>query len=503
MGSIYTRFLDKHASKIFIAIIVLSILVRVFAIFVTPIEAQDDSIFHILLSREVLEEQTLMLDRAVPPPFYYVFQALSSALTGFELVDPFVRLFPLLFSSALLVVTYFLMKELFPKNSLLQLAGIAFVSANSLLMQYGSVNYLGPVAAVFVLAAFYFLVRFSKTSSMKDLALFSASTIIFSITKLNATILFPAFLAAIIILMLKKNYSKFRVFVYAIIISFASAAWFLNNYFTKGSFLQFSPNATSELVAGILIDGSFLHRLSQAYFNFWGLPPFESLHGFSIFQDTVFFWAFLILFFIAALPLTISVFRGMKQNFLPENVPNMLIVFAIILGAVVWIKADFVGRMLIPVIPLIGVAFVYSLKVEKSAMRNLALVSLMLISFFSIGYNVFTPIYYSGIHDNHVGMYSYIESLHDDIKVLAKGKDRGVLFYSDKYADHILSLNGQSIDLENIGEVTLALKGNNYTHIAVSCHNNPWKDSVLEQMTQKEYIAEIYKDDCGRVFKVK
>lgn len=115
----FEDFVKKHFSKILIIILLLGIFARLFAIFFLPASAYNDEIYHLLLSKKVMEQQTLSLQNELMPlPYFYILNSVFFILSALPIALPFVRIIPLLFSFLLILMVFFVSKELFQKSRL-------------------------------------------------------------------------------------------------------------------------------------------------------------------------------------------------------------------------------------------------------------------------------------------------------------------------------------------------------------------------------------------------
>jgi len=501
--------------KIFLLLVALAIAARIFTVFVLPDEALNDALVHLTIVQKFAETGVLPFAEypTILPLFYYAAAPLF-ILLGLPINASTAFILPLVITIAQLLIAFVLFKELFPKQWFL---GLAFVAAQPLLIIYGAVNYTGPLATVFVLLATYLLVKYVKTSHSGFLIALPFAIAGIALSKLNATILVPAFfIAGVAWLWKSRACVKLgnRKLVYFVVATFLLSTYFFALMFLgNGQLFGAEISGISSAPSGLAEKFTPLDAvLLPFYFNFafWYFPTADLL-GNTLIADVA--PAFFTLF---SFPLLLLVFYGfgvgLKSKSTGRKQLFWFLALVFILALVPLLARQRRGiyiRMLLPALPLLGIAFSQgwiALK-EKFSNSNLPVGKILLLLFslvvlYSVALSSYSAIYFNESFQKHKPLYDYISTLPEDAAVIIhSNKFRAVEFFGQRQGfgfDETVLLEGA----ETAVEVYEVLKKNGITHLAATCYKNPWEEELILELFERGYLKTVYSDDCSTLYKI-
>jgi len=197
--------------KIFFAIIVAAILARVFAIVMMPDAPLTDTLFHLSITKYIIEFGAIpwagIGSGTMPVPLFHILAAVPFIVFPIEFNLTTARMFPTIFSTLQLILSYVLLKKMFPKTWYI---GFALIAMQPLLIIYGSLNYLETLASVTVLLCFYIYYCYLQTRKTMYLIVMPFALALMALSKESATILVPVFFIAFFYeLLVKEKIPKF------------------------------------------------------------------------------------------------------------------------------------------------------------------------------------------------------------------------------------------------------------------------------------------------------
>ena len=186
----FSKF-KSSPKKLFIGIIAIGLLVRLFTLIIFPDAGLTDSMYHLNITQYVIANGALPLGS--PPPLYYFLTALPFILLPIPLTLETARVFPFIFSALTLLLSYILFKKIFPKH---WMYGLAFVVIHPLLIIFGATNYTSTLAALTVLLCFYIYWSYVKTKQNLLLVVMPFALALLFLTRENAALFAPPFFLA-------------------------------------------------------------------------------------------------------------------------------------------------------------------------------------------------------------------------------------------------------------------------------------------------------------------
>ena len=513
--------------KIFSVLVILTIIARIFVLFTLPDTALTDTMYHLTITKYIVQQYTIPFNGipdlgvvSMPVPLFHILTAGFFILFQLPVNFAIAKVFPFIFSVLQLVLAYFLLKRIFPKNWVF---GFAFVAVQPLLIIYGAINYLEILASVTVLLCFFVYWRYVETGRKTFLIAMPFVLMLLAISKESATVLVPVFFLFFLYEIWRKGKSgvkktiflwnsgikntNFSWIVYFVILSLLlCSAWFALSFMETGqasstgarmgSWIADSPNSRAPTIEGV-----FLYPLN---FNngFWFFLQygFESM-PFGISPELAF-----VAFTLVSFPILMLLLYGLAKGLADRKSP--LFKAFLLLAAcfsisllVLLIKGEhFVRiRMLLPVIPLLGIAFCNGfVEIKKLNWKRFFTFLFLLLTFYSIAFSGIYAMHFYTDYNNHVPLYEFIKDLPDESKIIIHGnKTRQIEFIADKEAVSSSYFSGLESE-----EFYSKLNESGITHLASTCYKNPWNKDVLDELESQGNLVSVFSDDCSNLYGV-
>jgi len=307
----YSTMLEKiPVKKIFFAIILLGIIVRIFYFVIIPEGSYNDALFHIDVSQQVIQNQSFDISPLnvpfVPPPFYYSLFASFSILNFFEIGFLAIKIFPLIIEVFYLLFAFIVFKKLFKEKYYVPLA---FFTIFPWGIRFSGINYVENISLLFVFSTIYFLLTLIEK---KEIQFFSLIPLILSISalslsKLNGTLLVPIFFLSSIYALNKNKVKNVTLILFSISTILLASFWYILNFLKLGVFDQHLKYDFVDFssVTGFSLESivSNFHFYYLYFFDF----PFQSAFAPGGFLDKFDFFGLAIIFFLMVLPLFFTI----------------------------------------------------------------------------------------------------------------------------------------------------------------------------------------------------
>lgn len=492
-----------NANTIFLAVLVLGIIARLFYLMVIPEEAYNDSLYHLNIVKESLEKQSFSIKGIdVPPPFYYSAFSSLLALSFLEINSATAKTFPFVLEALSLLLAFVLFRKIFKENFI---APLSFFSIFPWVMRFSGINYVENISLVFVFSTIYFLLELQEKKTKNFFLLlpllFSISAL--SLSKLNATILAPFFFLAAVVFLYKSKASIQLIALFSIIAIFLSGFWFAGNFLHLGTIDQhiksdafnFGPNT------GFSVQ-SIAANLPFYYLYFFDFPN-QSAFAYGGFLGQFDFTALSVIFAAIVLPLFFCILFGFKKITSEKTMFGTCLFLAFAISFVPIIQRVAYFRLIIPVVPIIVIAFAkgfYSIKGQKP--RILVQGSFLLFSIYSIALSGISAAAFHSSFSQHEALFVAISSIEENSLVMINSNmQREVGLFSERNA---LGLTAADKRFNGVGaqEFYQNLKEFGVTHIAKTCYKDTIDKKMVENLLESKKIQEIYADDCGAIYKV-
>ncbi|MFA4855180.1 MAG: hypothetical protein WC634_01160 [archaeon] len=502
-------------AKIFAAIIVLALFARIFVLFALPDTALTDSMYHLSITKYIVENHALPFYGipeagvvGMPVPLFHILTAGFFVLFQLPVTLAFAKVFPAIFSFLQLLLSFLILRKLFPKNWVF---GFAFVAISPLLVIFGAVNYLETLASVTVLLCFFVYWCYVETGRKIFLVAMPLALMLLAISKENATVLVPVFFVFFLYEIIRKMPSKGLGRIawtagFAIASVLLCSAWFAVNFAATGSlgsaFAAGAGSMAAVLQVPVGFESIFFYPLN---FNsgFWFFLPqgFESA-PFGISQELAF-----AAFTLVSFPVLMLVFFGLAKGLLAGKEPRFKaflllgLCLAVSLGVLFLRGQRFVhGRMLLPVLPLLGIAFSCAFAEIKSAnwKRFLAAV-FMLFALYSAAFSSLYAMHFNEDYNSHAPLYQFVKELPEgSIVAIHANKVRQIESISGKETVPYPKFAG--LEPNQLYSKLVEL---NVTHLAETCYKNPWDKVILDELESQGLIAIVFSDSCSTLYDVK
>jgi len=510
----FSRFLPSKGleKKIFIAIIALAIFARIFILFAMPDAPLTDTLYHLTISRFIVENHALPFNgipnmvRNMPVPLYHVVIAIPFAILPIELNISTARVFPFIFSAIQLLLSFILLKKLFPKN---WFAGFAFVAIQPLLLIYGALNYVETFASSFVLLSFIVYWKFVETGKKHYLLAMPFVLAGMAMSKETATILVPIFFLAFLFEIWKQKPKQLSqkwiaftaYFVFASVL--LSSAWFAINFLAIGGFGAIAEAGVGQVTVGtsapFSLQSSFLYPLefNTAFWSF--LPQAFASSPLGISLEIAF-----TIFSIVTLPVLAFIFYGMIKGSFKLEKPSIVLLSCFVLAMLSILlispKSSVIYiRILVPLLPLFGIAVCTGFKHFKSPKKRTILIALFaMAALYSIAFISLYAMHFNQEYNNHLPLYNFIKELPDgSIIAVHEEKKRQVYFIGEKeFASHAWFYK------MNKEEMQEAFDARDVSHIAKTCSQNPWDVEIMDSFLEEGYLQQVYQDSCSTLYKI-
>lgn len=488
---------EKLLLKIFAAVAALAVIVRLFSIAIVPVAAYSDSVFHLQLAQAIVAGAGIDQGLGFPPPFFHVFAAVFSVVSGFSLNSEAVRVIPLVFSLAFLLSAFVFFRRFFSSKPLLCLAAFSFVAAQPLLVRYGSINYVDGPAAMFVLLSFFFLFEFQKTGSKSFLAMLLLSSVALAVTKLNSAVILPAIVMGLAWAAFSRKRGLASLAVFVVLLAFFSSAWFALNFAETGSFDPQLQRNIDLAEQGTIVRANAFERILSLPAFLWDFVQPDAFARLP-FPGATYGMAFA-LFSLLALASLLFIAFGFSGLFRMKNALFLPLLAALVLAIVPLAGRNFDARIAIPFLPLLALPFGFAFeKFSRQKALPFFALAFALLSLYGVAYAGATSVYFKQAYDSEMPAYSFMKGLPDDAKVYSWNRHRAVMFYSGKNSD---------FDLDNVNEndpeaVFAVLSGKGYSHLFISCNERAFPDLTISALSGGGKMGIVFSDGCSRIFKI-
>ena len=516
--------------RLFFAILVVGIAVRIFTALALPDAALSDSLYHLAIAKHLASTGflpfkgiELMRVNTVPPPFFHFFVA-SSATAVMQPVGSATAIsITLLVSVLQLLMAFILLKKLFPNN---WVYGLVFFTVLPLITKYSGVNYTETLASIFVLLSFYLFVLFKRTGSRKFIFLSVFSLAAMSMAKLNATILLPAFILLISWEAKNKKMPWRQILAFALSALLLSGLWFGLEFLREGQLFASNAGDVEKLVdypfwaAGQITLPNFFSFCLQFNKSLWAFPP-DSFFSNSFILESLPFASLLspemVFLLLTALTLPITIFLIFASlNAVRKRKPfAVLLLFIYLLSFVVVVARgrNYVfARMILPAMPLLSITFLHGFEDVKGAMKKAFFALLLVLAVYSFVNLLFFSFYYYSSFQKSQGLYSAIAGLSPESKTIISGNHfRAVRWFSERKCigpEEAFKIPRDikaklALSKTSAQEIYKKLVELNITHLAVTCIDDPWDKETITEMIQQGMLEEVFSEECSALYKVK
>jgi len=515
--NIFPELTLYNAVQFFPFIIALAIFARIFILFAMPDAPLTDTLYHLTISRFIVENHALPFNgipnmvRNMPAPLYHVVMAIPFAILPLELNIATARIFPFAFSAIQLLLSYILLKMLFPKN---WFAGFAFVAIQPLLLIYGALNYVETFASSFVLLSFIIYWKFVETGKKHYLLAMPFVLAGMAMSKDTTLLFVPVFFLAFFFEIWKKRPKQLSqkwaaLTAYFVIASILLAsAWRAISFFAIGGIGAIGELGISQLASvserATSLQSSFLYPLE---FNtaFWSFLP----QAFASSPLGISFGFAFTIFSIVTLPVLAFIFYGMINGSLKFEKPSIIFLSCFVLAMLsiflISPKSSVIYiRILVPLLPLFGVAVCTGFKHFKSPKKRTILIALFaLTALYSIAFISLYAMHFNQEYNNHLPLYTFIKELPDgSVIAIHEEKKRQVYFIGEKeFASHTWFYKRNYLFSKE--EMQELLDVRDVSHIAKTCSQNPWNAEIIDSFLEEGYLQQVYQDSCSTLYEIK
>ena len=506
--------------NIFIIVLIIGLLARIFSLIVLPEEAYSDALYHLLLAKQIVIQQAISFTGFIPgipftdTPLYHLLVSIDFVISNASFQMPFIRIIPIALIGLQLLLSFLILKKFFKENFIV---GLSLIAVFPWLIRYGAVNYLDTLASVLVLFCVYLLMKFNETKKQIWIVVFFSALVGMILSSLVILFAIPVFVVAVLFLVNKHfpiksiNSTKLiHIFVLLmVILSFVSVA--------KGFIVchKFSC-AVSENDPGI--NPTFNNPnvftkefLTNSYLSFFDFPTEESFERVSFLQSIP-FGIIIPVFVLITLPIFLLIIFG-AVKFLKEKdlirIIIVLLVLSVIAIAFYITLVDnraielFYVRFLIAIMPLLGILFAKGfLELKQAHFRKIAAISLLLFAFYSLAFTGVSAAYYNSIEQKHQGLYIFAKTLPENVKIYSKIKSRAIEFNAARNAGEIIEYD-KDFYSQNNDYIYSKLKENSFTHLVEECYRNPWKQKTINELIDSNKIIKVFEDVCVKVYEIK
>ncbi len=506
-----SNFISRQSllKKVFLGIIALAILARVFVLFTMPDAPMTDSLYYFAITKYVIQNHALPFHglpeigfAALPVPFYPVLMAIPFAVLRVPFTLQAARIFPFVFSFLQLLVSFLLLRRIFPKNWVF---GFAFVAAHPLLIVFGGLNYLETFASVLVLLCFFVYWRFVETGRLAFLLLMPFALAGMALSKESATVLVPAFFLAFLYEILRKKPAKagrrwaVKLLYFAVVSVLLCSAWFLVNFWAVGT-----PSPSMARSVELLSSSQQVLPSLESIF----LLPLKFNLGFWFFQPQGFEpiaqpELALIAFSLITFPLLCFLFYGMAKGAMKREKPAVLLLLCLALALILMAVRGrrFIHvRLLVPMLPLFGIAACHAFREFRFRSLRKAFAALFLLTvIYSVVSASFYAMHFNATYNDHLPLYNFIKELPNDSTIaIHPNKQRQITFIAGKASASFSSFQG--LGPENL---YTALKGRGVTHLAATCYKNPWDLETTGQLVKEGKLHAVFADKCSTLYELR
>ncbi len=494
--------------KIFLAILIIGIIARVFTLAVLPESALVDALYHVSVAEKIAAEQAVpLVDRVIISPLYYVFSASLHIISNFPFEMPFARIIPIIITVIFFLCAFLLFRKLFPENYIVPLA---FSSIFPWLVRYGAVNYIDVLSAALLCFILYLFIDIYENSSKQNAkyAIISALAVsAFVLLKLNTIALWPIIFIAFIWLFWRNKNNKTNAAIFAALALILSGAWLVSASLQGyGTEVTLKPEAVAAYTSEMGIAG-IANSLFVSHLSFYDFPPPESFAYIPLLSNLP-VAALQAIFTIIMLPITIAILLGLWLMWRRRSATNIFILLLIIAAILFMLVMSYAEparlrgglmyiRYLIAVMPLFGIAFAYGIDSIKGKWKMIAIGAFALFAVYAFAYAGISSLFYAHVYEKHSGLFEFAKALPESAKIHSKESGKALIFYSNANAGEIPDI----YDLE-AEQIYSELAEQGFTHIAVSCYRNEWKEEKINELLQAGLVKELYKDECASLYEL-
>jgi len=509
----FSNFVSRQSlvKKVFLAIIVFAILVRIFVLFTMPDAPMTDTIYHFAITKYIVQNHAIPFNEipetgpnGLPVPLYHILMAAPFILLSLDFNIATVRIFPFIFSFLQLLLAFLLLKKFFPKNWIF---GFAFVAMQPFLVIFGGLNYIETFASVTVLLCFFVYWRFVQTGRKTFVVLMPFTLALMALSKESATILVPAFFLAFVFEMWKKNSFKIsknwlaKASAFTAVSVFLCSFWFLANFLIIGKHSHGFAGSIQQIITPaqipLSLESIFLFPLNfNSAFWFFLAQGFESM-PFGISPETAF-----IAFSLVTLPVLAILFYGLAKGVAKKEKQSFLLLLCFASSLSLLVSRARIGiyaRLLVPMLPLFGIAFCTAFReLKNSNWQKIATFFFLLTAVYSLAFSSLYAMHFANDYNSHRPLYEFAKALPSDSKIaIHANKQRQVGFISEKETASHFDFQGMGAQ-----QLASALNAENVSHVAITCYKNPWDMEAIGQLVDTGILSPVFEDKCSTLYKV-
>lgn len=488
--------------RLFWAVFFAGIFARLVSFAILPESAYTDALHHLLLSRDVIAQQTISLPNWIlPPPLMHALVSSASILAGLPVEFPFVRFIPVVLTIAFLLSCYLLFRKMFEKNFIIPLS---FAAIFPWLVRYQTVNYAEDFALVLLVFSLYLVLRLRETKSAAWLACLAFVVPAFALTKLNAAILFPLVFLLVIVSASRKKI-PFKWIAFFIVLSILlSGFWFYSTRERFGYWTELDatrPEGEMQFSSGGPITP---YSLFLSHLSLYDFPPLEWFERTMVTGSSGILPLWQSAFFLVMFPITIAILLGAFCSLRSKHSGKfhaMLALMAlclIVLSAINTVDGVFYVRYFIPVIPVFAVFFSRGfIDLKNAKFKAVLMCAFALFALYSLVMTSASAYQYSKNFEGTRGMLDFVSGLPQEAKIFSQESGRAIGFYSGK--DFGFDTGVYSLPP---GNAIAKIKFLGFTHIAISCYRPGFPKQLLVSLESEGFIKRIYNDSCSIVYVV-
>lgn len=501
-------------AKLSVILILVGIAARLFSIFVLPESAYSDALFNLTMASNIIGNHTVLpiaqffYPALVLAPLYHVLNAAGLLLAGATVQSPTIRVLPVVLSSLQLVLSFLLLRTIFPKNRPAVFLGLAFVAMCPWLIRYGTVNYTETLASVLVLATLLFLLRMERSQSLTSKSLAAILIAATALSRLNMLVFFVPFAMLYGAHSAAKSRGRAGALAFLLVALILSGAWFGFAYLSNpaGSVESVSQIVKSgiDVSAGDKLGRDYVEYIAVSHASLYDFPPLDSFPRVPLLAGLQ-AKALLAIFSLAVLPITVAVIFGMVSVFRHRTPARVCIALTIILALAFAFVVELTDirpigmiyvRYMIPVMPLLAVPLADGFTAMHSrTAKRLVVASLALFAFYSLAYTSVSAQFYLQNYIEQQPLFSAVSALPQGATLYAEAHNRAIGFYSGHpvATGELSVLDGPSL--------SDAFNRNGIDYVADTCYRSPW-NGKLKTLESNGLLSLVYADACNSLYAV-
>jgi hypothetical protein len=498
----------ERRQQILILFVILSILFRIFSIFVVPEPAYNDSIYHLEIAQELMSSG--QITKEMPPFLYHLILAGFFGITGLSIQWPFVKIIPLIVTITQIVIAYLLFKQLFPKNYCIPLL---FFTAFPWAVRIGSVNMPDSFSILTVLLftfCFYFLTKsFEKKESLKWSFLTTITFVLMAFSKTNVIFILPILLLGFAMI-LKKKLGNAKAIIITIIAGLFSVSFIIISLTAPASTIPLLAGDISS-VRSIplprldLITPQFFPISFATFFDFPAQSAFSKIN----LLKSIPYEISLSLFILLMIPLGWAILSGTKDTankifqqgigYLrnENNIFWITVILAFLVSfypGLTIIRQDMLYvRYMLPALPFVALIIANAFNNSREEVKKIIFLSLIIFSIYSFAMTSTSAINYQNIQQRNSPLYEFINESNDINSLISMENARALRYYTNSQVIQI------PMDKLTIDE--LIAKYPDMEYVAILCYNETIPDTITD-IFSSEKAQIIFEQDCTKLIKI-